>query len=323
MDMNYDPLNMSHEETRAWSSHVVGLLEENSESSRKEASLSMTDYLRPSNYEASFAAKILTPGGFDQSEIVPALNHDQPQIFIEIEPDSAGAQAVDFGSLAETFYPYGKRAAMTFQRVQTQRIVKDVTELGSYRYNFRTVLTDLLSLKLAFLRDARLLAATDKCISTVNTVLPYTGKTNHTNAGADWSFHTWQRSLNVMRGQPNAIETATVLCSHLMIAYMKSQLVKDMPGTQIVVDIFRNGMSELNMEGDNVKIIASNKQTLVPVGRFYHYGPENQLGRYVQMIEPTMLVENRGLKVSFELYEMLGMMLINQAAISRTNYTIS
>lgn len=319
MDMNYDPLNMTHEDSRAWSSHVVGLLEENSESTRKEAALSMTDYLRPTNYEASFATKILTPGSFDQSEVVPALHHDQPQIYIEIEPDSAGAVAVDFGNLAETFYPYGKRAAMTFQRVQTQRVTKDVTELGSYRYNFRTVMTDLLSLKLAYMRDARLLRATDACISPVDTPLAYTGRTNRTAPGS-WDYKTWQLSLNVMRGQPNAIETATVLFSHMMLAHMKVALVKDMAGTQVVTDIFRNGLAELNMEGDNVKLIATNKRTLVDIGTYYYYGPENQLGRYVQMIEPTMLVENRGLKVSFELYEMLGMILINQAAIARADF---
>ena len=67
-------------------------------------------------------------------------------------------------------------------------------------------------------------------------------------------------------------------------------------------------------------MISTIKQALVPKNQFFFYGPENQTGRYIQMIEPTMLVENRGLKVSFQLYEYLGILLVNQAAISKSNY---
>lgn len=321
--LGFDPLNMTLDETREWSSNIVSKLQDNTEESRKEAALSMTDYLRPTNREAAFCGKILEPGGWDESERVQDRWHDQPQILIEIEPDGAGAEHVDFGNMPETFYPYGKRVPMTMTQVETQRIVKNVIELGAYKYNFRTVLTDLLSLKLAFLRDSRFIKAIDNCIAPAGTNLTYTGKPNQTNAGAVWSYHTHQRAFNVMRGQPNAIEPATALFSHLMIALMKSQLVNDFAGSKVVTDIFYNGQSELEMEGDKLRMIATNKQSLVPVGRFYYFGPENQLGRYIQMIEPTMLVDNRGTKISMSLYEVLGMIIANQAAVSRTNYTVS
>lgn len=323
MDLNFDPLNMSHEETRAWSSHVVSCLSENSESSRKEAAMSMTDYVRPTNREASFVSKILTPGGWDESERHLSRDHDQPQLLIEIEPDSAGAEAVDFGHLAETFYPYGKRVPMAMQEVHTQRVVKNVIELGAYKYNFRTVMTDLLSLKLAYLKDQGFITGTQRCLGPAGTNLAYTGKPNRVTVGAIWDYHTWQRALSVMREQPNAIEAATALCSHGMIALIKSQLVKDFAGSQVATDIFRTGITQLKMEGDDVNIIITNKTALVPKGTFYFYGPENQLGRYVQMIEPTMLVENRGTRVSMELYEVLGMVLVNQAAISSSDFSLS
>ncbi len=321
--MDFDPLNMTKEETRAWSTEMVDYLMDNSETSAKKAALSMTDYLRPVNREASFVSKLLTPGGFDESERWQSTDDDQPRVMIEIEPDSAGAEAVDFGNLAETFYPYGKRAIMTCQQVGTQRIVKNTIELGAYKYNFRTVLTDLLSLRLAFLRDQRFLLATQRCLAPAGTNLTYTGKPNNVTVGADWSYHTWQRMFNLMREQPNAIEPASALFSHGMIALMKSQLVKDFPGTQVATDIFRTGMTELRMEGDDVKMIATNKVSLIPRGVFYMYGAENRLGRYIQMVEPTMLVENRGTRVSMELYEILGIMLINQAAVAGITFTSS
>jgi hypothetical protein len=319
----FDPNNMTLEQTREWSSQQVALLQENTEESRKTAAMNMQDYLRPTNREASWCSKVLTPTEWDESERVQDRTHDQPQMLIEVEPDSAGAEHVDFGNIPETFTPYGKRIPMTMTAVETQRIVKNAIELGAYKYNFRTVLTDLLSLKLAFMRDSRFMAATNACIAPVGTPLTYTGKDNQSNAGAPWDYHTHQRALNVMRGQPNAIEPATAVASHLMIGLIKSQLVKDAPGTQVVTDIFDKGFTELTLQGDNMKFIFTNKQTLVPAHKFYYYGPENQLGRYVQMIEPTMLVENRGLKISFGLYEVLGILIANQAAVSATNYTPS
>jgi len=319
--MDFDPLNMTREETRQWSSQMVDYLSDVDGPGRKQAALSMTDYLRPTNREASFVSKFLTPGGFDETERHRSTDFEGPQIMIDIEPDSAGAEVVDFGSMAETFTPFGKRVIMRFQQVQTQRIVKNVIELEDYRYNFRTVLTDLLSLRLAFLRDARFIRATQKCLSPTGTPLAYTGKVNNAAISTPWGYHTWQRFQNLMREQPNAIEPTGCLFSHGMIALMKSQLVIEFPGTQVATDIFRSGMTELRMEGDNVKMVATNKTTLVPKGTFYLYGAENRLGRYVQYKEPTMLVENRGLRVSMELYEILGIALINQAAIAGSTFT--
>lgn len=323
MDRNYDPLAMTREDTRAWSSEVTELLMENSETSRKEAAISMTDYVRPVNRESAFCNKIFTPGPFDESERWQSLDHDQPQILIEIEPESAGAIPVDFGSTADTVYLYGKRVPMAFQKVETRRVTKDVHELAAYKYNFRTVVTDLMSLKLAFIRDERFMRATNQCLGPEDSNLDYTGRPNHVAVGGPWNYENWQKSFNVMRGQPNAIEPATVLFNHLNIAHMKSELVKDFLGGETADTIFRTGMTELKMEGDNVKMISSNKRTLIPDGSYFYYGPENQTGRYVQLTEPTMLVENRGTKVSFQLYELYGMVFVNQAAVSRSNYTFS
>lgn len=321
--VDYDPLAMTFDQSREWSTRMTDLLQQNSTESSKEAAMSMNDYVRPVNHESSFVSKILTPGGWDESERVLDRITDQPQLLIEIEPDSAGAEAVDFGHLAETFYPYGKRVPMTMTQVDTQRIVKNVIELGAYKYNFRTVLTDLLSLKLAYLRDSRFMTAAGRCLAGVGNPLSYTGKTNNTAAGADFSYAGYQKAINVMRGQPNAIEPATVVFSHIMIALMKSALVEDFPGTKVATDIYYNGLTELESDGDNIRKIATNKQDIVPAGQYTFFGPENQLGRYVQMIEPTMLVENRGTKISLQLYEVLGMIIVNQAAVSRTTFTIS
>lgn len=315
-----DYTSMTREQSKQWSKSIVDRLMSRDEGQVKEAAIDMTDYLRPNNYEQSFASKILTPTSWNEAERTKALDSDHPMIMIEIEPDTAGAEQVDFGNLAETFYPYGKRVVMSLTEVATQRIVKNVIELAAYEYNFRTVLTDLLSLQLAYIKDQKLLATADKCMST--TPLLYTGVANDVNVGASWNYGTWQRQLNVMRSTPNAIEPATCLFNHLMIGLMKDQIRQDFAASEIAAQVFRDGDMEITMPGDSLQMISTIKKKLVPQGHYYFFGPENQLGRYVYMYEPTMLVENRGLKISFEIFEVFGMMIINQAAVSKSRFSL-
>ena len=49
-------------------------------------------------------------------------------------------------------------------------------------------------------------------------------------------------------------------------------------------------------------MISTIKKKLVANNEYFFFN-ENQLGRYIYMYEPTMLVENKGLKISFEIYE--------------------
>lgn len=321
MNETLDYTRMTREQSNQWSKAIVDRLQSGDPGQIKEAAINMTDYLRPNNYEQSFASQILTPTSWDEAERIKALDSDQPMVMIEIEPDTAGAEQVDFGHMAETFYPYGKRLTMSLGEVHTQRIVKHVIELGAYAYNFRTVLTDLLSLQLAFMKDKQMLDAAKKCLAPVGTPNAYTNVANNINVGAPWSYESWQDQLNIMRSTPNSLEPATCLFNHLMIGKMKAGLLKgaaNFSATSVAEQIFKSGNAEITMPGDGLKMISTIKKKLIGNNEYFFFTNENQLGRYIYMYEPTMLVENKGLKISFEIYEVFGMMFINQAGISRS-----
>lgn len=321
MNNTLDYTKMTREQSEQWSKAIVERLQSGDPGQIKEAAINMTDYLRPNNYEQSFASQILTPTSWDEAERIKALDSDQPMVMIEIEPDTAGAEQVDFGHMAETFYPYGKRVTMSLTPVHTQRIVKNVIELGAYSYNFRTVLTDLLSLQLAFIKDKQMLQAAQRCLAPVGVPNAYTSVPNNVLAGTTWSYGSWQRQLNVMRSTPNSLEPATCLFNHLMIGLMKDQIRQDFHSTAIAEQIFRSGNAEISMPGDGLKMISTIKKKLVLNNEYYFFTNENQLGRYIYMYEPTMLVDNKGLKVSFEIYEVFGMMFINQAGVSKSLFS--
>lgn len=318
--MKYDLANMTEEQDRAWNSEIVGLLEERSESSNKTAAAMADDYVRLFNYENRFCNSLVEPKTVDANEIIPALDHDHPMIYIELQPDSAGAVTVDFGSSPTDFYPYGRRVPMVFQQVETQRIVKNVIELASYRYNFRTVLTELLTLKLAALADARWMRATNKCLAPMDAVMPWTGVANFRSMNGQLDYDSWNRAKNIMLEAPNKLVPTMALLNSLHLAHFKSMVAAQFGSAgEVISKLFRDGWTD--QQFDNMQMIATTKDTLVPVGDITFYADEASLGRNRQYQEPTMMVKNEGTEISFYLYEVLAMLIVNQAAVARARWT--
>lgn len=313
---NIDPTNMSPADAKAWSEHVVGLLEDGSESSIKEAKMSMEEYIRPFNREMDFCNRILTPTPWDESERVPSLTHDHPMLYVEVEPASPGAMMVDFGYNVDTFYPYGKRVPLVIQQQMTERVIKEVTELASYRYKFRQAITDLSSLQLAAQRDARFMTATRSLLSAPNTALPWSGRTNNVNYGQNLDYPSWLKFMDIPMTHPNKLKTACILINTLSIKWIRTFVAYTFQGTEVAANVWRKAFEEFYLEGDNVKVIATIKDSLVAENEYFGYAAENRLGRYVQYYEPTMVVKNEGLHISFWQYEALGMIIVNPTGIS-------
>lgn len=310
-------------DAKEWSDAIVDCLLSSSEEDNKLAEMSMDDYVKHSNYEASFTNQIWQNTPFKKEELVPQLGTDQSVIMIEIEPDSAGAVQVDLdGDVQPVFTPYGRRVEMTFQEVASQRIVKSQLELMGYRYNFRTVLTDLTSLRMATVKDTCFIRGTEACLAPTGQNLTYTGKPNQYAWGNNNYFNTsrFGRSLNLMRNHPNSIEPATVLFNHMMLAGITDSTRVDFAGTTVAADMFTQTNSTVKLPGFDGKAIATIKKPIVATGKMYIYGPENQTGRYTQLIEPTMAVKNEKLRVSMQQYEVYGMIFINQAAIAGATF---
>ncbi len=317
--MNTDLLNQTEEQVKAWNNEIVGLLEDGSEGSRKQAAAMADDYVRLFNYENRFCNLIVEPKPVDQSEIIPALTHDQPMIYIELQPDSAGAVTVDFGSSPTDFYPYGRRVPMVFQMVETQRIVKNIIELAQYRYNFRTVLTELLTLKLAALADARWMRATNACLAPLDTVMPWTGVANYRSMNSQVDYDSWNRAKNIMLEAPNKLVPTMALMNSLHIAHFKSMVASQFAAAgDLAAKLFRDGWVDETFDG--VKLVATTKDSLVSPGDITFYADEASLGRNRQYTEPTMMVKNEGTEIAFWIYEVLSMIIVNQAAVARARW---
>lgn len=311
--MNYE--NMTPEESKAFCEHVTGLLTSGDDSSIKQAEMTMTEYIRPTNREMDFCHRFLTPTPFDPAEQVYSDQHDHVEILVEIEPSSPGAMVVDIGYQPNTFYPYGRRAKLRMQQQQTERVVKDITELANYRYRLRQALTDLQSLQLATFRDARLLNACRTLYNTAGVPLVYSGAPNNVDYGANLDYATWLRFMDITMGHPNKLVTASVLVNQLTLKYIKLMIAHEFQGSDLAADMWRSGQGEITLP-DGTKLVATIKN-LVAENEYLGFAAENRLGRYVQYKAPTMIVKNEGTNISFYQWESYGMLIVNPTGVSR------
>lgn len=314
---NINPTEMTPEQSKAWSANVIGLLEDGSDASVKQASISMDEYVRPFNREMDFVNRIIEPEGWDENDRVPALDHDHPMMYVEVEPASPGAMMIDFGYQANTFYPSGQRMPLVIQQVQTERVIKEIIELGAYRYRFRQALTDLQSLQLAALRDKRFMDGVRAMLGDVGVNLPYSGKPNNVDYGQNLDYPSWLKFTDQMEEHPNKLKTATVLCNSLSLKYIRGMLVGTFTGTQLAEDVWKKSFEEIFLENQGITIIATIKDALVAKSEYFGFAAQNRLGKYVQMMEPTMHVKNEGMHISFSQIEALGMALVNPTGLGR------
>jgi len=294
-----DPMMMDDSQLRAWNEYVVGKVMEGTPDSIKEAEMTMDEYIRPFNREMEFCNQIITPKPHDESENVPSTEHDHPQIMIEIEPASPGAMVVDFGYAPNNFYPYGKRLTVAYQMQQTERVIKQIIELSNYKYRFRQAITDLASLQLAAQRDARFMRGAKRMLSGENTNLPWSGKPNNRNFAANIDYNSWLRFLDIPQEHVNKLATATVLINTLSMKYLKAFIAQTFTGTELAADVWRKSFEVIMSTNDNIKIVATIKDSLVEPNEYYGFAAENRLGRYSVYQEPTMVVKNEGTHISF------------------------
>lgn len=284
----------------------------------KSAQEDLTEYTRIQNREGSFASRILEPIPFTRDMVVPQMHTDHVVVLFDYEPDSPFAYTVDYSTTEANFVPRGRRYPLQITMEKTKEVAIDLMELQSYKYDLRAVLADNMTKDLVARRDYRLLNAVRGILGPVDTVLPWVGKAMHVNLGSALTHSAWARAQNVMRDTHFNIEATKVLMSNLRRADFTAIIHEDRKGVNAVVDLQRDGWSETNYDG--LQLLFTTKRNWVPYNDFFYFGPEQHLGRYVHMFEPTMSLERKATQIQFFLYEAYGMTIAHPGAVAICRY---
>lgn len=98
-------------------------------------------FVRSKIREIGFSRKILPPESVTRADAQRSTDHDTLEMVVDIEHDSK-AMAVNFLGEAEESYIQGKRYAMPFFKVESQKFIKEEAELLAYNYPITKVIEE-------------------------------------------------------------------------------------------------------------------------------------------------------------------------------------
>ena len=98
-------------------------------------------FIRAKIREIGFARRILPPESVTRADLTRSTDHDTLIKIIDIEHDSA-AMAVNFVGTAPERYIQGKRYAIPFYKIESEKFVKSEGELLAYDYPITKVIEE-------------------------------------------------------------------------------------------------------------------------------------------------------------------------------------
>lgn len=300
----------------------------------KEASQAGTDFTRLTLREEGVMRKILPPQMISAADLDKQLNTDKPVKILDKEPSQPVAISVPFGTLPENYYMHGSRYQVTFARLVTPNIVKDVREIEQYDYDIRDLfknnsIKDLMTAEDIpfFAAVNEIVGATPMAASTVTGKIQYhdytsaTGNPLGTTAG--FTRETVVEALKIMsRGYPNPSPNFAAIRLQTSVVVMNVntgreflKFGRDEIGGDLSEELFKNGLSETTIFGH--KFIFTIKDDLVLDGEMYMFAEPQFLGRSFELEAPTMFVDKRAFLMEFFCYSCLGASIGNGYAVAK------
>ena len=292
----------------------------------KEAGAAMSTFVRQKLREDGFARKIFTPMMVTASDLDRGLD-DQPRVIIEKEPDSIAA-TLPLSGKDEIKYFKGSRYEVGFYKIESKEFVKSKFELATYKTDIRHILQENSVKDLQKEEDSNLI----KGLATVM-------KSRAADFAEDISTSGFLSSTT--------LDGATVVDKlmqliqflvddfqkpgKLLISHQLYLAVLREPATQLgdtfATDAFKTGAID-GFYG--FEFITSNKSDLLSSDFITSgvpstdratkgdiaiaFAPEQYLGQFYSLQEPTVFLKSEADMISFKTYEAIGIGLGNTKA---------
>jgi hypothetical protein len=121
-------------------------------------------FIRAKIREIGFARRILPPESVTRADLTRSTDHDTLIKIVDIEHDSA-AMAVNFVGTASERYIQGKRYAIPFYKIESEKFVKSEGELLAYDYPITKVIEENSIKDIQKVEDFRFLEHAEAAIS--------------------------------------------------------------------------------------------------------------------------------------------------------------
>ena len=303
----------------------------------KRAQAASTDFTRTQLREDSYAFKILPPEVATDDVLVPSLDHDKPQVYWELEPDSPAARWVPFQTVPDGEYIYGSRYVIPMARIVTPKFEKDIDELRTYKTDLRKVLTEN-SIKDGLKEiDGKFIGLNQDIVSNSGADVP----TAFGEAGAvvqaitgKKQWYAFESALNrdtladakkcMLRGSTyEGMEDKFVLRNY--IALMNDVTAQDIlkfdrteAGGDLAQEMLKKGLVLDELMG--VKTVYTLKRSQVPDNTIWFFAAPEFLGKCFYMTDWTMYMKKEAFFIEMFSYWLGGMAIGNVAGMIRVDF---
>jgi hypothetical protein len=313
------------ENTRANNQHLMDRLQSENASVRKEAAGDVNTYLRLRAREDGFSRRIQPP------EPVVAANFDRqvdtvkPVIVKDMEPNSAGAYSVPFGTVPDNQWINARRYRVMFDRIMTYRYTADVADLLTYDMDIRQIFNDLMLKDLLFEEDRKYMYVVDTYIvggqndtnPATNPRLNLVGALGNITAGV----MTRDSLAHSMKGLPSTnrhLNPASALVNNVTIWDVVA-LEREQIGGDLAEEMFTNGFAERTIMG--LKWMVTIKTDLIPNDVIYHFAAPKFLGDFYTFEDVTVSTKHENFLFEMFGWEMIGATIKNEAAVARIEFS--
>ena len=310
---------MQNLDTRMVNETVVNGLTSDDNAIRKEAQDNVNNYLRLRQREEGFARKFYDVAEVTPNDLDKQVDTPLPVIVKDMEPNSAGAYTVPFGTTPMDSNITAPRYRVMFDRVMSRRYVADVNELLTYDMDIRQIFNDFILKDILGEEDRKFMAVADAITQAagVNTPTALLACCQWIEAGE----LNRPNLANAMRGLPSTnrrLNPAAALVNNITIWDIVA-MQRDEIGGDLAEELFVNGFTERQIMG--IKWIITIKNDLVDDWYMYMFAEPKYLGDFFVLDNVTMSTKHEDFILSFFAYESVGATIANIAGVALAQFT--
>ena len=272
----------------------------------KEAQAEGGAFIREKLRQEAAVREIIVPQGITEDQIDRTLDSDQPIKIIDKEPDSV-ATFVNFQGTGQRTWFRGKRYAVKFGKIESQRFTKSKFELMTYTSDIRQILSDNSVKDMADEEDRKFY----ETILAITVANPSVQQTNGSFQSA--TFKLGMRAL-LERRRP---------VGKMLMAKAKYLDALDLPATSVGHEIAKRHFDE-GIESSQklwgLPVVTTVKPQVYPINHAFIFAPQspnNFLGNFYLLQDATLYIEQKADIIMFWTYEALGLGIGNSLSIQQ------
>jgi hypothetical protein len=274
----------------------------------KEAQDESSAFIRTRLRQEAAVREIIVPEGITEEQLDRDENTDQPKKIIDKEPDSV-ATFVQFQGTGRRTWFRGKRYAIYFGKIESQRFTKSKFELMTYTSDIRKILSDNSVKDMADQEDIKFRAL----IADIIALNPAQA------TGGPFQSATFKSAMRALLDRLRPVGKMLMAKSRYLDAL-------DLPATTVGQDIAKRHFDE-GIEASQklwgLPVVTTIKSTIYDGDKAWIFSPQapnNFLGNYYLLQDATLFIKQEADIISFWSYEALGLGIGNRLSLQQIQF---